>query len=380
MSNKYIKKVNDVSELINSVPIDNYEMVMDISAIIVKNFCSAENSIIFLSHEVNNKYEFEMASHSFPKTEITDTELFEPHPVFGDVLRNEDPMIWQNDNLINGMSYMGKRLLLSPLIANGVPFGILVACDPGDDIAAEENKYFLEIILTLISNLIFNAILFRKKDNLIKKVNKKNRELLESQYNLTELNTCLVSMLEDASLFRDHETGMHILRVRKYSKLLASKLGLNDEMVGKIELYSGLHDIGKLGVRLDILNKPGQYEIDEFEEMKKHPHLGYKIINKGGVDTVAQNIVLYHHEKFNGKGYPNEISGNDIPIEARIVALADVYDALTIERSYKDAFSDEKAESIIKKERGEHFDPELVDVFFDNIGEFRKIKTELTDN
>jgi len=354
-------------------------MVMDISAIIVKNFCSADNSVIFLSHDVNNKYQFQMASHSFTELEINN-EIFEPHSVFEEVLRNESPIIWQNDNKSNNISYMGNVTLLSPLIANGVPFGILVANDPFDDITSEENKYFLEIILTLLSNLIFNAILFRKKDSLIKKINVKNRELIESHYHLTELNSCLVSMLEDASLFRDHETGLHILRVRKYSELLSINAGLETEMVEKIELYSGLHDIGKLGVRLDILNKPGQYEVDEFEEMKKHPLIGYKIINKESVDIVAQNIVLSHHEKFDGSGYPYGITGEEIPIEARVVALADVYDALTTERAYKNAFSNVKAESIILEERGKHFDPNLVDVFFSIIDEIRNIRIFLSNN
>ena len=176
----------------------------------------------------------------------------------------------------------------------------------------------------------------------------------------------MVSALESANFYNDTDTGLHIKRVGAYSGFLAQKMGLSADMVDKIQLYAPLHDVGKVGIADRILKKPGKYTADEFEEMKQHVVIGGKMLDNDGFDVVAHNIALYHHETWNGKGYVHGLEGKEIPIEARIVAVADVYDALTSQRSYKDSFSDEKSEGILKTEAGSHFDPEVIELFFEH--------------
>ncbi|MGL5703403.1 MAG: HD-GYP domain-containing protein, partial [Cetobacterium sp.] len=137
--------------------------------------------------------------------------------------------------------------------------------------------------------------------------------------------------------------------------------------------YASLHDVGKIAISDMILKKPGKLTSEEFEEMKKHVIFGKELIQKMQLGSIAENIALYHHEKWNGKGYWFGLSTDAIPLEARIVALADVYDALRQKRVYKDGFTHDVAVEIIKKERGEHFDPALVDIFLIHHKEFDKI-------
>ncbi len=177
----------------------------------------------------------------------------------------------------------------------------------------------------------------------------------------------LVGTLESANSYKDEDTGTHVKRINHYSELLAHELRreleLSKSFIEDIGLYASLHDIGKIGIPDSILKKPGKLTKEEFDTMKKHSELGYKLIGKLDVSPVASNLIRYHHERWNGTGYPAGLSGEDIPVEARIVALADVYDALRQERIYKSAFSHEKAMEIILSEKGEHFDPQIVEAF-----------------
>lgn len=168
------------------------------------------------------------------------------------------------------------------------------------------------------------------------------------------------------------ESLIHLKMVGKISGLLSEKLGFSEFKTKKIEFFAKLHDIGKISIPENIINKPGKLSIDEFEIMKEHTEIGYHMINKFGFSKVGENIIRYHHEKWNGKGYRG-LSKNEIPIEARIVAISDVYDALRMKRPYKEAFSHAKAVEIIKEGRGEDFDPELVDLFLANQKEIESI-------
>ena len=199
----------------------------------------------------------------------------------------------------------------------------------------------------------------------------------EKTRKIEHMTLCMVSALENANMFNDNDTGLHIQRVAQYSVLLANKADLGNEMIGKIKLYSPLHDVGKVGIPDHILKKPGQYTPEEFELMKQHVAIGGKMLNNEGFDVAARNIVLFHHERWDGKGYLQGLQGEEIPIEARIVALADVYDALTTRRSYKDAFSEEKTAEILEKEAGSHFDPDLVQIFMENKKLFAEIRMHL---
>lgn len=174
----------------------------------------------------------------------------------------------------------------------------------------------------------------------------------------------------------DDITGKHIYRVAEFSKFIAEKLHLDKKLIDDIYTYSPLHDIGKLFIDKSILLKEGSLNKNEWEEMKKHTLYGAKILDDPYF-IIAKNIALYHHEKYNGEGYPYGLKGNEIPIEAQIVALADVYDALRSDRSYKKGFSHEIAVEIILKgderTKPEFFNPEILNIFENFHYEFKEI-------
>jgi len=188
---------------------------------------------------------------------------------------------------------------------------------------------------------------------------------------------------------RDQETGAHLERIQYFSKTLAQTLldestapsELNLRYVNNIFITSPLHDIGKVGIPDHILLKPGRLSTEEFDIIKTHTLIGYETLNealqkspKAEYLRMSAEIALLHHEKYDGSGYPNGLHGNEIPLSARIVALADVYDALTSKRVYKEAMSHDEAYTIIQKEKGSHFDPLVVDAFDQCAGEFIAIK------
>lgn len=212
-------------------------------------------------------------------------------------------------------------------------------------------------------------------------------ELAESQ------NAIIYALAYQAEL-RDLETGRHLDRTAAYVRVLAEELSnnkeykryLTDNYINDLVKSAPLHDIGKSGIPDAILRKPGRLTDEEFLEMTKHCQLGAQILQKTEVKlsfrsflTLAIQLTISHHEKWNGKGYPLGLKGNDIPVSGRIMALADVYDALRSKRVYKDAFSHEKCVQIIKEERGEHFDPLVVDAFLSKEERFRKISEDLQD-
>ncbi|RLA83229.1 MAG: two-component system response regulator [Epsilonproteobacteria bacterium] len=175
--------------------------------------------------------------------------------------------------------------------------------------------------------------------------------------------------------FKDPETANHIARVAHYSKLLASKYGLDEEQQDIVFYSSPFHDIGKVGIKDNILLKPGKLTDEEFDIMKTHSAIGFEILKdtQSKYLKMGATIAISHHEKFNGKGYPHKLKGTDIPIEGRIVAIADVFDALVSQRPYKKPWTFDDAVELLKKESGEHFDPKLVNIFVDNINSIKEI-------
>ncbi|WP_319762517.1 two-component system response regulator [Maridesulfovibrio sp.] len=225
------------------------------------------------------------------------------------------------------------------------------------------------------------------KDNLEKVVKERTRELALVKKVTIETFAALAE-------WRDPETGGHIARTQNYVKALAKHAmkhenfaaELNEELIETLYLSAPLHDIGKIAVPDAILLKPGKLTGEEFEEMKKHAKYGSDALanaerSLGGNSFLhnAREISLNHHEKWDGSGYPMGISGEDIPLSARIMAIADVYDALISRRVYKPPFPHSKAVRIITEGRGTHFDPRLVDVFWDIQEEFREIALEFAD-
>ena len=179
--------------------------------------------------------------------------------------------------------------------------------------------------------------------------------------------------------YKDEDTGDHIKRMSLYSVLIAQKLGLSDKEVQNILYTAPMHDVGKVGIPDSILIKKGKLTKEEFNIIKTHSAIGAKILSNSKSDIIktAEQIALTHHEKWNGKGYPQGLSGKKIPLVGRIVCLADTFDALTSKRPYKDPYPVEVACEIIKKERGEQFDPDVADVFLENIDEALKIKAKV---
>jgi putative two-component system response regulator len=175
----------------------------------------------------------------------------------------------------------------------------------------------------------------------------------------------VVQKLGRAAEYRDNETGAHILRMSHISALLARELGFADDYVQDILHASPMHDVGKIAIPDNILLKPGKFTPEEWEVMKTHTTLGYEILS--GADSkllnLASEIALHHHEKWDGSGYPKALQGDNIPISCRIVAAADVFDALMSHRPYKQPWSLEDALAYMNAQKGAHFDPEVIDIF-----------------
>ena len=212
-----------------------------------------------------------------------------------------------------------------------------------------------------------------------------------------------IHCLARAAEYRDDDTGKHVIRVGKFSRTIALRLGISHRVSALLEQAAQLHDVGKIGIPDSILCKPGRLDPDEYAVMKRHCPIGRKIIQpltdrewkrlrehtSNGADLLgvpsspimkmAAVIAQTHHEKWDGSGYPMGLSGEQIPLEGRIVAVADVFDALSSSRPYKPAYDNDKCFSILEEGRGAHFDPRVLDAFFDSIDEILKIKQELAD-
>lgn len=196
---------------------------------------------------------------------------------------------------------------------------------------------------------------------------------------LDRLTRGLVAALEHANLLNDHDTGNHIQRVCSYSGLLADALGMGSQFVTQIERYAGLHDVGKVSIPDHILKKEGRLTRAEWTIMQTHSEKGFELLRAAGMPQMAQDIARHHHEWWNGKGYPMGLVGAEIPMAARIVAVADAFDALTTPRCYKPAFPMHEAEKLIERESGRHYDPDVVDRFRKCRARIRNISLELRD-
>jgi response regulator RpfG family c-di-GMP phosphodiesterase len=180
---------------------------------------------------------------------------------------------------------------------------------------------------------------------------------------------------------RSKETGNHVKRVAEYSKTLALAYGLPLEEAELLKDASPMHDIGKVAIPDSILNKPGRFDEHEREIMNTHAELGFSMIKNSSRPLLkAASIVAYeHHEKWDGSGYPRKLKGDAIHIYGRITAIADVFDALGSDRCYKKAWEDEKIFKLFEEERGKHFDPQLVDLFFENLDTMLHIREKFKD-
>jgi putative two-component system response regulator len=187
-----------------------------------------------------------------------------------------------------------------------------------------------------------------------------------------EISLLLVTVSE----FRDVDTGAHVRRMGLYAEALARALGWDDAMVEQLRLAAPMHDVGKIAVPDAILLKPGRLSSDEFEEIKRHAEVGARILS--GTDLpllhLARDIARGHHERWDGTGYPDGLRGQDIPAAARLVAVVDVYDALTNDRVYRSALAETESLELMRAGRGTHFDPQIFDTFVEILPELRRIR------
>lgn len=186
----------------------------------------------------------------------------------------------------------------------------------------------------------------------------------------------VIFLLGDITEHHSKETGQHVKRVSKYCELLGRKYGLKESELDVLKIASPMHDVGKVAISNEILSKPSKLTDEEFEKIKEHANIGYNILKQSNKPIIqaAAVIAREHHEKYNGKGYPLGLKGEDIHIFGRICAIADVFDALAFDRVYKKAWDLDSIKELFAKERGESFDPRLVDIFLEDFDEFVSIK------
>jgi putative two-component system response regulator len=203
-----------------------------------------------------------------------------------------------------------------------------------------------------------------------------DRKVRQQTKEIHDTRLQIIEKLGKAAEFKDNETGLHVIRMSRYSHILALAAGFDDHDAELLMNAAPMHDIGKIGIPDDILKKPGKLTSDEFDTMRTHCQIGADVIGEDGSSLLqlAREIAMTHHEKWNGFGYPNKLAGEEIPLTGRIVAIADVFDALTSERPYKRAWATDDAVSLIEQEAGEHFDPDLVPLFLSSLPEILAIK------
>lgn len=206
-------------------------------------------------------------------------------------------------------------------------------------------------------------------------------KLIEANDEIVNTQKELLYRMGEIGETRSKETGNHVKRVAEYSRLLAELVGLEPDQCNLIKLASPMHDIGKVAIPDYVLLKPGKLDEDEWTIMKTHAEIGYELLRHSDrpILQAAAIVAGQHHEKWNGKGYPNGLSGENIHIFGRITALADVYDALASDRVYKKAWPLEEVIALIKREKGEHFDPKLVDLFLKKQEDFNQIRLKYVD-
>lgn len=198
---------------------------------------------------------------------------------------------------------------------------------------------------------------------------------------LRETRLQIVQRLGRAAEYKDNETGLHVIRMSHYTRLLATAAGFDSRHADELFNAAPMHDVGKIGIPDSVLRKPGPLSDEEWTIMRRHPQIGAEIIgeHQGGLLGLAREVALHHHERWDGAGYPNRVQGADIPISARIVAIADVFDALTSRRPYKEAWAADRALGFIEGEAGKHFDPALTPLLRPLLADLLEVKHRWSD-
>jgi putative two-component system response regulator len=267
------------------------------------------------------------------------------------------------------------------MVTKNIPIIFVTANNTADDevrgLKAGAVDYITKPIIPVVvqSRVKTHLRLANQEKHLYKEVKEKTLELFNTQVEI-------INVLGRAAEYKDNETGKHVQRVAKYSRFLALNYGISEHDAELLELAAPMHDIGKIGIQDDILKKKGRLDNAERQIMCEHARIGSEILGeqKSEMLQYATIIAEQHHEHWNGNGYPYGLKGEEIHIFGRIVAVADVFDALTSKRPYKEAWSVERARDLIVSERGKQFDPQIVDIFFENFEEIINIKNSIQDD
>ena len=233
-------------------------------------------------------------------------------------------------------------------------------------------------LMTRIRNMLEVRIMAKamKNQNLILDgmVKERTKELNDTRLEV-------IRRLGRAAEYRDDMTGFHIIRMSRYSQILALAAGMSEAEAETLLNASPMHDIGKIGIPDKVLLKPGKLDAEEWKIMQTHVDIGVEILSGSDSDLMkmAAEVAQNHHEKWDGSGYPRALAGENIPFTGRIVAVADVFDALTTARSYKDAWTVEKAVEFLKEQRGQHFEPGLIELFIEILPDVLKIREQYAE-
>lgn len=273
-----------------------------------------------------------------------------------------------------------EKLKANP-ITKDIPVIFVSAKDQENDEAKGFEIGAVDYITKPVSSVIVKArvrtqlSLYDQQVELERQVKEKTKELIETRLTI-------IKKLSSAAEYKDSDTGLHVIRMSKYCYVMAKNYGFRSNEAELLLSAAPMHDVGKIGIPDSILGKPGKLNDEEWEVMRTHSEIGKNILGDDEYPLLklAGIVALQHHEKWNGKGYPNGLAGEEIDINARIVAIADVFDALTSERPYKKPWTVEKAVEVIKEESGEHFDPKVVESFIKSLPEIIEIKDKYSGN
>ncbi len=346
----YINKLNSVQDI---------ELSLMTLADMGRDIVNAERCTIWLLDETGEKL-YSRVAHGVKLLEVNANEGIVGECIqTGKTLVINDP--YNDDRFYSEVDhktgFITKSILVKPLYNSSQKImGAIQALNKIDEVSkfTDEDEKILAVAGTFSSKILETL--------------KLNLELMRSQ---KETITLLGELCEKRSL----ETGKHTARVSLYSKVIAEKLNLSEHEILIIGSASALHDIGKLSIPDKILLKPGKLDKQEYTVIQTHANIGYKMLkkSKGELLRLAGIIAREHHEKYDGTGYPKKLKGEEIHIFARIVALADVFDAISSKRCYKEAWEIEEAFKVVEEERGKHFDPKVVDAFLSSKDEIRNI-------
>ena len=340
---EYLKDQYDISQ-------NNFQEVMNLSKL-YENAIEKSNIILRLNTNKIITYANEKfyKISGFTKEELVGKNYY----YIRNVSSNDDSYILKMwEELSNGNIWKGQ---ISNIFKDG------------------KTHHFIAIVVPII-NLNGEIIEYMSIRKEITEVIKLHEELEDTQREI-------IYKMGEIGESRSNETGNHVKRVANYSKLLATLYGLNEKECDILFTASPMHDIGKVGIPDAILNKAGKLDDDEWKIMRKHCVIGYNILknSKREILKAAAIVAMEHHEKWDGTGYPRKIKEKEIHIYGRITAIADVFDALGSDRCYKKAWEDEEIFELLKEQKAKHFDPELVDLFFENIDKFIEIRDRYKD-